>query len=121
MADTVVGRWFTPALAHDDPDIVAHFRASLAATPPEGYARGCEAVAAWDARDRIAAIAAPTLVVAGADDPATPVEHAELIAGRVPGAKLLVLEHAAHLANVERHEAFTHAVLEHLGQEVGSQ
>ena len=120
VADTVVGRWFTPALAHDDPDTVARFRASLAATPPEGYARCCEAVGAWDARDRIAAIAAPTLVVAGADDPATPVEHAELIAGRVPGAKLLVLEHAAHLANVERHEAFTHAVLEHLGQEVGA-
>lgn len=120
VADTVVGRWFTPALAHDDPDTVSRFRASLAATPPEGYARGCEAVGAWDARDRIAAIVAPTLVVAGADDPATPVEHAELIAGQVPGAQLLVLDHAAHLANVERHEAFTHAVLEHLGQEDGA-
>jgi 3-oxoadipate enol-lactonase len=118
VADTVVGRWFTPGLAQDDPATVARFRASLAATPPEGYARGCEAVGAWDARERIAAIAAPTLVVAGADDPATPVEHAQLIAERIPGARLLVLEHAAHLANVERHEAFTRAVLEHLGQEV---
>ena len=120
VAETVVGRWFTPALAQDDPATVARFRASLAATPPEGYARGCEAVGVWDARDRIAAIEVPTLVVAGADDPATPVEHAQLIAERVPGARLLVLEHAAHLANVEQHEAFTHAVLEHLGQEVGA-
>ena len=90
----------------------------LAATPPEGYARCCEAVAAWDARERISVIAASVLVVAGEDAPATPVEDAELIASRIPGARLHVLERAAHLANVERAEAFTSAVLEHLGQEV---
>jgi 3-oxoadipate enol-lactonase len=90
----------------------------LVATPPEGYARCCEALAAWDARERISAISVPTLVVAGADDPATPVEHAELLASRIPGARLLVLERAAHLANVERAEEFTNAVLDHLGQEV---
>jgi 3-oxoadipate enol-lactonase len=119
VVDAVVGRWFTPDLARDDTATVTHFRALLAATPPEGYARGCEAVGVWDARDRIAAIAAPTLVVAGADDPATPVEHGQLIAEQIPGARLLVLEHAAHLANIERHEAFTRAALEHLEQEVG--
>jgi 3-oxoadipate enol-lactonase len=118
IADTLLGRWFTPELARDEPETVARFRAMLAATPPEGYARCCEAVAAWDARGRISAITAPVLVLAGADDPATPVEHAELIASRIPGARLHVLERAAHLANVERAEAFTGAVLEHLGQEV---
>jgi 3-oxoadipate enol-lactonase len=118
IADTVVGRWFTPELTREEPETVARFRALLAATPPEGYARGCEAVAAWDARERLSAIAAPVLVVAGKDDPAMPVEDAELIASRIPGARLHVLERAAHLANVERAEAFTSAVLEHLGQEV---
>jgi 3-oxoadipate enol-lactonase len=118
IADTVVGRWFTPELAREEPETVARFRAILAATPPEGYARCCEAVGAWDARGRISAIAAPVLVVAGKDDAATPVESAELIASRIPGARLHVLERAAHLANVERAEAFTSAVLEHLGQEV---
>jgi 3-oxoadipate enol-lactonase len=120
IADTVVGRWFTPERAQEDPETVARFRAMLAATPPEGYARCCEAVGAWDARGRISAITAPVLVVAGAEDPATPVEHAELIAARIPGARLHVLERAAHLANVERAEAFTGAVLEHLGQEVAA-
>ncbi len=88
------------------------------ATTPEGYAGCREAVGAWDARERISVITVPVLVVAGADDPATPVEHAELIASRIPGAQFQVLEHATHLANVERAEAFTSAVLEHLGQEV---
>jgi 3-oxoadipate enol-lactonase len=118
IADTVVGRWFTPALAREEPETVARFRAMLAATPPEGYARCCEAVGAWDTRDRISAIAAPVLVVAGEDDPATPVEDAQLIASRITGARFHVLERAAHLANVERAEAFTSAALEHLGQEV---
>jgi 3-oxoadipate enol-lactonase len=118
IAGAVVGRWFTPALAREEPETVARFRAMLAATPPEGYARCCEALGAWDARERISAIGVPALVLAGADDPATPVAHAELIASRIPGARLQVLERAAHLANVERAEAFTSAVLEHLGQEV---
>ena len=118
VADRSTTRWFTPELARDDPETVARFRALLLTIPPEGYARCCEALGAWDVRERILAITAPVLVLAGAEDPATPVEHAELIASRIPGARLRVLERAAHLANVERPQAFTSAVLEHLGQEV---
>jgi 3-oxoadipate enol-lactonase len=118
VADTVVGRWFTPELEDEEPETVARFRAMLAATPPEGYARCCEALGAWDARERVSAIAVPVLVVAGEDDPAIPMEQVRLVASRVPGARLRVLQRASHLANVERAEAFTNAVLEHLGQEV---
>lgn len=118
IADAVVGRWFTPDFAREEPETVARFRALLTAAAPEGYARCCEAIAAWDGRERISAITAPTLVIAGADDPATPVEHAELVASRIPGARAHVVEHAAHLANVERAVAFTSAALEHLGREV---
>jgi 3-oxoadipate enol-lactonase len=120
IADGVVARWFTSAFASEEPKTVARIRAMLTATPPEGYARCCEAIGAWDARERIAAIDASVLVVAGADDPATPVEHAELLAGRIHGARLAVLERAAHLANVERADAFTATLLEHLGQEVAA-
>lgn len=118
VADAVVARWFTPELAREDPETLAEFRALLAATPREGYARCCEAVGAWDARERISLIAAPVLVIVGAEDPVTTVEHAELLASRIPGARLRVIDRAAHLANVEQAKAFTSAVLEHLGQEV---
>ena len=118
IADSVVVRWFTPELPRVQPETVARFRAMLVETPPEGYARCCDALAAWDAREQISAISVPTLVIAGAEDPATPVEHADLLASRIPGARLLVLERAAHLANVERAEEFTSAVLDHLEQEV---
>ena len=120
IADAVVARWFTTAFAREQPETVARFRAMLVDTPREGYARSCDALAAWDARERIAAVSAPTLVVAGADDSATPVEHGELLASCVPEARLLVLDRAAHLANVEQAERFTVAVLAHLGQEVAA-
>jgi 3-oxoadipate enol-lactonase len=118
VADTVIGRWFTPELEDEEPETVARFRAMLAATAPEGYARCCEALGAWDARERVSAIAVPVLVVAGEHDPAIPVEQAKLLASRVPAARLRILERAGHLANVERPEQFTSAMLEHLGQEV---
>jgi 3-oxoadipate enol-lactonase len=60
------------------------------------------------------AITAPTLVIAGAQDPATPPEHAERIVAGIPGARLEVLDPAAHLANVEQPEAVTRLILEHL-------
>jgi 3-oxoadipate enol-lactonase len=118
VADTVVARWFTPELGREAPETVARFRAMLVSTPPEGYARCCEALAAWDARERVPAISVPTLVIAGAEDRATPIEHSELLASHIRGARLTVLTRAAHLANVEQAEAFTGAVLEHLETEV---
>jgi 3-oxoadipate enol-lactonase len=83
-------------------------------TPAEGYAGCCEAIRDADLRSKLGAIRAPTLVVAGAEDPAAPVEEAQLIRDSIPDARLVVVEQAAHLANVEQPEAVTQAVLEHL-------
>ena len=120
IADAIVARWFTPTLAARRPDVVERFRAMLLATPPEGYAACCEAVASWDFRERLHAVAVETLVVAGADDPATPPEHAQLIADGLPSARLVVLPRAAHLANVEQPERFARLVAEHAGARVES-
>jgi len=109
VADASMPRWFTPRFADPGP-----YRAMLLVTPPETYARACEALATWDFRNRLGDIAAPTLVIAGAEDPATPPAHAELIAEGIPGARLLVLDQAAHLAPAERPDAFAHAVVDHL-------
>jgi 3-oxoadipate enol-lactonase len=111
IADAVVARWFTPSAPAG---VVARFRQQLVETPAEEYALCCEALAAWDFRERLPEIAAPTLVMAGADDPATPIEHTQLLARRIPRAKLVVLSGAAHLANVEQPEAFCRAVSDHL-------
>jgi len=111
VADAVVARWFTPAASDE---LRARFRAILVATPSEGYAGCCEAVADWDFGERLGDIVAPTLVVAGAEDESTPAAHTDLLVQRIPGARGTVLEGAAHLANLEQPAAFADAALAHL-------
>jgi 3-oxoadipate enol-lactonase len=112
LVDAVLGRWFTPWYREAHPEVLERFRAMFVATPREGYAACCDALARWDFRDELASIALPTLVVAAADDPSTPPEHLELIASRIPGARLVVLPNTAHLVNVERPDVFTTTLLE---------
>lgn len=112
IAATVVQRWFTPA--GRDPALIARMEAMVGATPAEGYAACCEAIGAMDLRADLATIAAPTLALAGAEDPATPPERLREIADGVPGARLQVLPAAAHLANVEQAAATNAALLAHL-------
>ena len=86
----------------------------VAGTSDEGYIGCCDALAAWDHRDRLAAITAPTLVVAGADDAATPVDpHARTIAAGIPDARLEIVP-VAHLATIESAAAVNRLLLAHL-------
>ncbi|WP_341721045.1 3-oxoadipate enol-lactonase [Micromonospora sp. FIMYZ51] len=119
VADAVVGRWFTPAFVAAHPDTVAVYRDMLLATPPAGYAGCCDAIAGMDLRADLAAVRAPTLVIAGADDPATGPEQVADIARRIPGARLTVLPDAAHLASVEQPEAVTRLLTAHFDPEGG--
>jgi 3-oxoadipate enol-lactonase len=114
VADTVIARWLSAQTMQRDPELVDRCRRMLVSSPPEGYASCCEALADIDLRDQLAAIKAPTLVVAGAEDVATPVEHAEAIMGAVENARLAVIDGAAHLANVERPDEVTRLVENHL-------
>ncbi len=114
VAEAVVERWFTPALRDADPALVQRMRQMVADTPAEGYASCCTAIERMDLREDLRHIRAATLVLAGSDDPATPPEHLAAIAGAVPGARLLVLPQAAHLANVEQPVAVNAALLAHL-------
>ncbi len=114
IADAVVARWLTPQTVRERHELVARLREGLLATSREGYAGCCEALAAWDFRDELAALAAPTLVIAGGEDAATPAATTDLLAERIPGARLVVIPGAAHLANLDRPRAFADAALEHL-------
>ncbi|MER7586228.1 3-oxoadipate enol-lactonase [Micromonospora sp. NPDC127501] len=121
IADAVVARWFTPPFAAARPEVLATHRAMLTATSPDGYAACCEAIAAMDLRPDLGRVAAPTLVIAGADDPATPVEHAREIVGCIPRARLAVVDAAAHLANVEQPEQVCRLLLEHFDEGSGDE
>lgn len=113
VADAVVGRWFTDAYAEAEPETVRRMRDLIASTPAEGYAGCCEAIAAWDVVADLGDIAAPTLVVSGIEDPATPPEHQQVLADGIPGARLEAVTEAAHLASFQRPEVVTPLLREH--------
>jgi len=101
----LIDRWFTPRFQKEDPAAVERIVAMLRSIPPQGYVACCAAVRDMDQREDIAAITAPTLVISGTHDGATPPTHAQLIAATIPGAALVDLD-AAHLSNIEQANLF---------------
>jgi 3-oxoadipate enol-lactonase len=109
ITPTVLERWFTKSFREKSPKEVERIEAMLHTTPPAGYAGNCAAIRDVDQRWPISDIKVPTLVIGGKQDPATPMEAAEFIASRIPGAKLVGLD-AAHLSNIEAPDEFTKAL-----------
>lgn len=112
LAEAVPARWFTADFRARDPDTVARTVEMVRGTEPRGYAEACAALRDTDLRHELGAIAAPTLVIAGAQDLATPVEYAEFMVECIP-THLRVLD-AAHLSNVEQPEDFGEALVDFL-------
>jgi 3-oxoadipate enol-lactonase len=119
IAEAVATRWFTPDFMSREPAVVAGVTGILRTVIPEGYAGCCEAIAAMDLRPVLRSVSAPTLVVAGAEDPATPPWHGAVISRAIPGARLRVIRGGAHLANVSQAAEVTTALLGHLTAAVG--
>jgi 3-oxoadipate enol-lactonase len=114
VAGSVVDRWFTGGYLRSRPDERRYYEQMVTSIPSEGYAGCCEAIAKLDLREQLSTIAAPTVAIAGADDPATPPAKLEEIAAAIPGARLIVVSHSAHLANAERPDVVTPALIDHL-------
>lgn len=101
IADAVLARFFSPAFRAAQPELLARFRATLLATDPAGYLACCAALREADLRAQIGQIAAPTLIIAGGLDEATPPEQARELHAAIGGSQLAVLPGAGHLSNVE--------------------
>lgn len=114
IRDAVFARFFSDGFADRDPVAYAEAQEAFARADDDGYAACCAALASADLRDDVHRITTPTLVVAGEHDVATPLEDAAWLRDHVPGARLIVLEGAAHLSNLEQPAAFTRAVRGHV-------
>ncbi|MFD5818143.1 3-oxoadipate enol-lactonase [Streptomyces sp. NPDC127038] len=104
---TADARWFTAGFTV--PELVRDHRDA----DPGAYAACCDALAAFDIRDRLGSVTAPTLLIAGREDPATPPAHLREIADAVPGAALVEIPGASHLAPAQCPEAVLTALRTH--------
>ncbi len=84
----------------------------IAATPVAGYVGCCHAISKLNTTARLKDIKAPVLAIAGEQDVAA--AGTRYIGEHVPGAKLVMIPQAAHIANVEQPETFNRALREFL-------
>jgi len=106
IAPAIIERWLTPEFRERSPELSACALRMLECTSPEGYIACCEAVRDFDARESVASIRTPTLVIGGAKDPATPPSGTRALAENIPGARYVELD-CSHLSNIEAQERFT--------------
>lgn len=108
------GIWFSEAFAGAYPSDADRLCRELGAMERHAYAGCCDAIRDFDARDRLGTITAPTLIVAGEYDPATPVSRGEEIRQRIGNSRLEVVRGALHLLNIENSEEFNPLMIRHL-------
>jgi 3-oxoadipate enol-lactonase len=111
LVESTVARFLTPDTVKNRPAVADAVRAMVRTTPIGGYVACCQAISKLNLTDRLHEISIPTMVVVGADDPATTVEMSRTIHQRIAGSELVILKDAAHLSNLEQPDAFNEAVL----------
>jgi 3-oxoadipate enol-lactonase len=114
VAAGTLERWFTPEFRQQAPGEVARAEAMLLACRPEGYASCCAALRDADLRADLARITAPTLVICGRHDEATPPAQSEALVSAIAGAQLVALD-AAHLSCIEQADLFNAELSRFLG------
>jgi 3-oxoadipate enol-lactonase len=106
VVEGILERWFTPDFRKAAPSSIQKTREMLLHSPVEGYIACCAAVRDMDARDGIAAIRVPTLIISGSYDPVTPPHDGRGMGEKIAGSIYKELS-AAHLSNIEAADAFT--------------
>jgi 3-oxoadipate enol-lactonase len=114
LVDGTLRRWFTPAFHDTHPDVMDVVAAMILGTGVAGYVACASAVRDMQQIGLLASIRVPTRVIAGRDDPACTLAAAETLHAHIAGSDLVVLDAAAHLANIEQPAAFNTALREFL-------
>jgi 3-oxoadipate enol-lactonase len=110
----LIDELYTPAFQTAHPEVVERFRILIVGEPkPTEILRlHYQASQSHEAWDELPSITAPVLVIHGTDDTVNPTANAHLLAERIPGAELYLIDGARHGYHVERHPEATEAVLD---------
>lgn len=115
IADAMLQKLLTPETVSKHPEIVKRVRDMMLKTKPEGAASALLGMAERDDQtDLLPKISAATLILVGAEDAITPVADSEKMHHAIAGSRLVVIENAGHVSNVERTARFNEALLDFL-------
>jgi 3-oxoadipate enol-lactonase len=112
LVEPTLARWFTEPFRKTNPQEVGKIAALIENTPVAGYVGSCQAISKLNLTSRLKEIKVPVLAITGEQDGSAPATR--FIGENIPGAKLVVIAQAAHIANVEQAEAFTRALRDFL-------
>lgn len=108
-----IGRWFRPGFEASNPNAYHAFEQGIKQMPAQGYAGCCAVLRDADLRAALGRITAPTLVIGGLHDVATPPEKTQRLASEIHAAQYVELP-GGHLSNWDATDAFNAAVLRFL-------
>lgn len=104
LVDDTADRWFAAGFLEEDIATGHLVLGDLALVDDEAYIACCRALSSYDLGTELQGVTAPTLFIAGAQDPGcTPESMAEL-AAEIEGSELVVIPDSAHLPMVEHPE-----------------
>ncbi len=107
IADAMLPKLLTPETVSKHPEIVKRVRDMMIKTKPEGAAAALQGMAEReDLTSLLSQISVPTLIMVGSEDPITPVADSEKMHQAIAGSRLVVLEKAGHVSNIEQSEQF---------------
>jgi pimeloyl-ACP methyl ester carboxylesterase len=93
-----IRRWFTATEMADDGPVLRYARDRLGTVDPEAYASALQALATYDRRTQVAAIATPTVLLCGRLDLGCTPEVMSTLAHDLPSARLEIVDHWAHMS-----------------------
>jgi 3-oxoadipate enol-lactonase len=115
IADGMLPKLLTPETVSKRPEVVKRVRDMMLKTKPEGAAGALLGMAERDDQTPLLAqISCPTLILVGREDPITPVADSEKMNREIGGSRLVVIENAAHVSNLERTDQFNEELLRFL-------
>jgi pimeloyl-ACP methyl ester carboxylesterase len=115
IADSMLPKLLTPDTVSKRPEVVKRVRDMMLKTKPEGAASALLGMAEReDQTPLLSQIICPTLILVGKEDPITPVADSEMMNREIAGSRLVVIENAAHVSNLERPDQFNEELMRFL-------
>ena len=115
IADGTLASWMTPDWHEANPEASAHIRQMVISNDPNGYINCCLALKELNYFKRLGDVSIPVLYIGGEKDMGASPETMQAMADATPGGQYIQVPDAAHVANINRPEAFNAAIAPFLG------